>query len=350
MTTELRDDLINFSFHDLQDVFKNYQTHNPNSHYTISRFVPTFLVCLKRLVCHYFYSCILRILVFTHFTIQSLSEADHICQTLQVHFDGMLCNVLEKRHSFPGVTLLLGSIYQYFRTKQSYYFGAGMAVSSYLIWQQGEGHILDDTGLFGPNGIISHNQTFYLPFRPSILLVFHYLAEFLHNPKRSGTHIVDQQRYAAAAKECLQLFLFSHRNWSKGATEFACRDRAIRRSKPWEWVARLGVHSRIRKGRHHLKVRQHKSIRLKARYIVYQDLFLPKNSPKHQYCRSLSYRWALDLLPFFLERSAISLELANVLRRCTFTTMAWKFPRRRRLAKEAITKYLSLVEYAVGDQ
>jgi hypothetical protein len=59
MTTELREDLINFSFDILYNVFKNYQTHNPTHRLTIHRFIPPFLECLKKLVCYHFHSCIL---------------------------------------------------------------------------------------------------------------------------------------------------------------------------------------------------------------------------------------------------------------------------------------------------
>jgi hypothetical protein len=53
ITTELCDDLIDFSFNNIHDVFKNHQTNNPNSHNTIFCFVPRFLECLKKLVCHH---------------------------------------------------------------------------------------------------------------------------------------------------------------------------------------------------------------------------------------------------------------------------------------------------------
>jgi hypothetical protein len=62
MTTELHDDLVNFSFNNLYEAFKNYQTHNPLipfSRVTIFRFVPRFLECLKELVCHHSHSCVL---------------------------------------------------------------------------------------------------------------------------------------------------------------------------------------------------------------------------------------------------------------------------------------------------
>jgi len=169
---------------------------------------------------------------------------------------------------------------------------------------------------------------------------FTYLTQLLENPERAGPCVFDQQRYTTAAEECLRLCLCSYRHFSKGAMEYGHRDRALRRSKPSAWIARMGVYSRIRKGRHHLQVQ------LKASVYIHQDASFPDNSPEHEYFRSLSYKWALDLLPFFLENSAISLELAEVLRRRTFTTMAQKFPRRKRLAKEAITKYLLRVESA----
>jgi len=172
-----------------------------------------------------------------------------------------------------------------------------------------------------------------------------YLSGFLENPERSKAHVFDWERYATASKECLQLCLCRQHKLSKGAMESAHRDNALRRSKPSEWIRRLGVHSRIRKGRYYLKVQQQKS--LKARITIDEDASFPDDSPEHEYCQSLSYRWSLDLLPFFLEKSAISLELAEVLRRCIFTPMGQKFPRRMRLAKEAIEKYLLRAESGV---
>jgi hypothetical protein len=332
MTAELCDDLVNFSFDNLHDVFKNYQTQYPNSYYTIFHFVPRFLECLKMMVCDHPLSHAFCILVF--FMIQPLSEADHICQTLQVHFDRMLCNVLEKYDYFPGFTLLLGSLFYYTTRKHPYNHLPGIIASLYLVQQQRGQYILDDIGF---SEIVPRRET------PKYIT---YFIELLESPERSGTHIFDQKQYTTAAKECLQLYLCGHRNFSKGVTEFAHHDKALCRNKPWEWVARLGVHSRIRKGRHYFKVRQFNSVNAQ---IIYQDHSYPKNFPKDQYLRSLSYQWALDLLPFFLKRSAISLELAEVLHSCTFTTMAWKFPRRRRLAKEAIAKYLLRVESAAGE-
>ena len=327
MTIELNEDLINFSFNDLHDVFKNHQRQHPYlSHCTIFHFLPPFLECLKELVCHHSPSFVLCILVFTHFMIQPLFEADHICQTFQVPFDRILCDLLGKHRSSPRFTLLLGSL---LHTKL-----ATLAFINHLHFMQdlinhlGDRHIINDSEF------------------PRSSEYAAYLMVFLESPERSGTHFFDEQRYAAAAKGCLQLCLCSRHNFSKGVTKFACRDKAMRRSKPWEWVARLGLHSRIRKGRHRLKVRKHKL--LKGTFIVQFSAF-PPNSPDHQYYRSLSYRWTLDLLPFLLERSAISLELTNVLHSCTFTTMAWKFPRRMRLAKESIAKYLLRVESAASE-
>ena len=210
-----------------------------------------------------------------------------------------------------------------------------MVASLYLVRQRGEGYILDDIGL---SGIIGNHA-----YIGGTLEFLTYLTQLLENPEHSGTHIFDQQRYTAAAKECLQLCLCSHHKFSDGFMGFVHRDMALRRSKPSAWIARMGVCSRIRKGRHYCKVQ------LKASRYIFQYPPFPKNSPEHEYYRSLSYRWALDLLPFLLENAAISLELAEVLRRRTFTTMAQQFPRGKRLAKKAITKYLLRVESAAGD-
>ena len=341
MTTELQDDLINFSFENLHDVFEKFKTQAPRIAYMRFYFVPCFLECLGKLVCHHSPSCLLYIQLFM---LQPLSEANHICQTFQVHFDRMLCDVLEKYHSFPGFILLLGGLCQYMEAKEQYTLGAGMVASLYLIWQSGNGHILDDTGLCGAHEISFDSEDIYLlPYADEF---FNYLTKFLKNPKRSGTCFFGQQRYVMASKECLQLYLCSHRNFSEAATQFTLHDQTLRRSKPLRWVARLGVHSRIWKARHHFKVQQLNSVTVQD--ICQEDSY-PEHSPEHQYLRSLLYRWALDLLPLFLERSAISLELADVLRCCTFTTMAWKFPQRRRLAKEAIVKYLLRVESLVDE-
>jgi len=287
------------------------------------------------------------ILAFMDFMIQPLSEADHICQTLQVHFDKMICNVLEKCHLLPGLTLLLGGIFHYMSPiRQGYHAGVGLAASSYLIQQWGKGHILYDIGFFGGRGIISHTNGAYL--LPGTQEFFRYLTMLLKSPEQSETHIFDQKRYVTAAKECLQLYLCNHHKFSKGATEFTHHDKMLRRSKPWEWVARQRVHRRIgRKGWRHFKALWYLS--LHASDIIYQGQSFPKNSPEHQFFQFLSYQWALDLLPFLLEKSAVSLELADVLHCCTFAMMAWEFPRRMQLAKKAIRKYLLWVESAGGN-
>jgi hypothetical protein len=268
-----------------------------------------------------------------HYMIQATSEADHIFRTLQVDFDRILSNVLEKYHTFPGFTLLLGGLLQFIiNIKPQDTYPPGMVAYLCLVRRQGEGYILDDIGFRGINGSRATLGT------PEFLT---YLTQLLENPERAGTRVFDQQRYTTAAKECLQLCLCSCRHFSKGAVESSPHDRELRRSKPSAWIARMRVHSRIRKGRHRWQVQ------LEARIYIDQNSSFPDNSPEHEYYRSLSYQWALDLLPFFLENSAISLELAEVLRKRTFTTMAQKFPRRR-LAKEAIAKYLLRVESAAG--
>jgi hypothetical protein len=217
--------------------------------------------------------------------IQPLSEADHICQNLQVHFDRMLCNVLEKYYLFSGFTLLLGSLCQHANLKLTPGLGPGMVASSYLIRQWGEGHILDETGFLGAYGIYPDNQSIFL--LPGTQEFFNYLTGFLENPVQSGICFFDQLQYAIAAKECLQLYLCSHQIFSKRATEFACYDKVLCRNKPWKWLAQLGIHSRIWKARHHLKVQQLNSVKAQ---VIYQGDSYPENSPEHQYLHFLSYQ------------------------------------------------------------
>jgi len=247
-------------------------------------------------------------------------------------------NILEKYHHSPGFALLLGSILQFIKAEHPQTLIPELMASFYLIRRRGERHILGDMGFSAVWDIYYFNNT--------PLEFFTYLKELLENPERSKTHVFDQQRYVIASKECLQLCLCHHHNFSNKAMESTHRDDALRRNKPWLWKGRLGVHSRIRRGRHRLKVRQ--GTLLKAQDIYPEQTSFPDTSPEHEHYRSLSYRWALDLLPFFLERSAVSLELADILRGCTFAMMGQKFPWRMRLAKVAITKYLLLVDSGVN--
>ena len=60
MTPELHHDLINFSFTCLQDCFKERNKCNENPpDYGVHGFTTVFLQCLKRLVRHHFYLCII---------------------------------------------------------------------------------------------------------------------------------------------------------------------------------------------------------------------------------------------------------------------------------------------------
>jgi len=68
MTPELQDDLINFSFHNIQDAFKIFRTQHRHSCHSICYFTPSFLQCLKKLVCSHFCSSVLQILMHAQFS------------------------------------------------------------------------------------------------------------------------------------------------------------------------------------------------------------------------------------------------------------------------------------------
>jgi len=59
MTPELQDDLMNFSFDNLQNVLKIYHIQNSDGYYNICYFSHNFLGCLKKLVCHHVCSSVL---------------------------------------------------------------------------------------------------------------------------------------------------------------------------------------------------------------------------------------------------------------------------------------------------
>ena len=276
---------------------------------------------------------------FIYYMIQSLPEANHTYHTFQADFDKMLCYALEKYHSCPGSTLLLGGVLQYTNFKPPFLkFPPGLVASFYLLRQEGNGDILDNIGF---SGVISSFEE--LSGTRDFLS---YFIEFLENPEQSGIHAFDQHRYVTTAKECLQLCLCSHHKFSKGVTESALHDKVIRRNKPWAWKTRLAVHSRIRTAMHRVAVREWKSFQAWPYIWQYAPFPLNQSSSEHEHYRFFAYQWRLDLLPIFLEKSAISLELADVLRTRTFTTMAQRFPRRMRLVREAIAAYLLRVEEA----
>jgi len=67
MMPELREDLMNFSFKNLQDVFKNRQIWKPDRTYNILTFFPPFAMALKKLslVCYVHHSHVLYILTYS---------------------------------------------------------------------------------------------------------------------------------------------------------------------------------------------------------------------------------------------------------------------------------------------
>ena len=112
---------------------------------------------------------------------QPISKADHIYQTLQADFDRILCDVLEKYHTIPGFTLLLGGLLQFIMNmniKEQHTYPPGMAAYLYLVRERGEGYILYDIGLSEPgdsgiHGIAGKGTHQFLT----------YLTQLLENPE-----------------------------------------------------------------------------------------------------------------------------------------------------------------------
>jgi len=55
MTPQLHDDLVKFSFYDLQDLLENHRVKVSGMPYSIFEFAPRFLEGLQKLVCHHFH-------------------------------------------------------------------------------------------------------------------------------------------------------------------------------------------------------------------------------------------------------------------------------------------------------
>jgi hypothetical protein len=243
-----------------------------------------------------------------------------------------MCNVLEILYSFPGFTLLLATLLQDISAKSKTYLPGTREILSLVLQHSNFSRVF----------WILDAYSFTCFCNPGNLEFPTYFMEFLENPKQSGTHVFDQQCYAIATKECLQLCLCSYHHFSRRVIESAFGDKMLHKHKPWAWRGRLGVHSRIRKSRHWLRVKQHKKI--KTRCNNSEFLSFSKEDLKNVYYLSLVYKWALDLLPLLLERSTISLELAKMLDSCTFTMMALDFAWRLRVAKDAMRRYILQVE------
>ena len=68
MTPDLQKDLINFSFDNLWDVFKNDHIQKRSKYYNICYFAARFLECLKKLVRYHFCSSVLQMLTHAQFS------------------------------------------------------------------------------------------------------------------------------------------------------------------------------------------------------------------------------------------------------------------------------------------
>ena len=99
-------------------------------------------------------------------------------------------------------------------------------------------------------------------------------------------------------------------------------------------------HGRVRKSRH----REGRKFKATRRFASFDPDWLNNES-----WRSMVCEWALDLLPLLLGRSAVSSEMTDVLRGCTFAMIGIEFLRKMKVAKVFMRRYILRVESAVGD-
>ena len=153
-----------------------------------------------------------------------------------------------------------------------------------------------------------------------------YLYDLLEEPERSGDYTLNGQMFASAVRECLDLYLCNRSFLQKQRSRFNRWRDGMRRTTPWLWRVRFGTRNR-----------NHPWRKIRAFNTCHGSR--PLAPPGMEGFRIALYEWALMVFPFFLERSTVSLELAEYLSRSTFSIVSVRFPYLTRLAKVAILKY-----------
>lgn len=196
-----------------------------------------------------------------------------------------------------------------------------------LILGQNEGNqeFFEDMGFAGL--LKTHSITSTI--EPRGIEYLEYLCDLLEKPERSGAYTLDGQMFASAVRDCLDFYLCNRRLLQKRRSRCDRWHYRMRRTTPWLHRVRFGtlnVYHQKRPGR---KTRVFNPSRGSRRVAF----------PGVEGYQLASYEWALMVLPFFLENSVVSLELADYLSHSTFSIVSVRFPHLTRLAKVAISTY-----------
>jgi hypothetical protein len=156
-----------------------------------------------------------------------------------------------------------------------------------------------------------------------------YLFDLLEKPERSGAYALSGQMFASAVRDCLDLYLCNRRLLQKRRSRCDRWHAGMRRMIPWLWRVRFGIPNVYHRKRLGRKSRVFNICRGSHRVSF----------PGVEGYQLALYEWALIVLPFFLENSLVSRELADHSSRSTFSMVSVRFPHLTRLAKVAILTY-----------
>jgi hypothetical protein len=201
-------------------------------------------------------------------------------------------------------------------------------LASMLILAQNEGNeeFFEDMGFAGL--LKTHSITSTI--EPRGIQYLEYLYDLLEKPERSGSYALNSQMFANAVRHCLELYLCNRRlEFQKRRSQCDRWYAGRRRETPWIWRVRFGTRSIYHPKRPGQKAKSFNTCR-GSRPVAFSGV--------EGYQLAL-YEWALIVLPFFLESSELSPELADYLDRSTFLMVSVRFPYLTRLAKVAISKY-----------
>jgi len=191
---------------------------------------------------------------------------------------------------------------------------------------EGNAEFFENMGFAG----LLNTHSITCTIEPRGIKYLEYLYDLLEDPKRSGDCALNGQMFANAVGECLELYLCNRHLLQKQRSQFDRRHATMRRTTPWLWRVRFGTRNAYHRNHPRRKTRAAFNICRRSRALA---------PPGIEAFQIALYEWALIVFPFFLERSTVSLKLADHLSRSTFSIVSARFPYLTRLAKVAILKY-----------